>query len=1027
MISQIIDNFRKPGSNLRGAPFWAWNSALDPENLRQQIRTMKQMGFGGFYMHSRTGLDTPYLSEKWFECISACIDEAEKLDMEAWLYDEDRWPSGAAGGIVTADDRFKMRKLKYCQGNAPESGTPIARFELEADGNRLLKSRRLADGENPTGDFYTFYWEYMERSSWYNGETYLDTMNPEAVQEFVNVTHEEYRKRYQDKFGKSVPGIFSDEPCYIHGDVLLSMPWTPALPEEFRKSYDYDLIDNLPELFFFTGYEVSKVRRDYYDLITRLFTESFTGVIGKWCGRHGFAMTGHTLSEDYLSGQTLYAGAAMRFYEHMQIPGIDVLTEHWNVFNTVKQCTSAARQFGRERVLTESYACTGWDFPISGHKALCDWQFALGVNQRCLHLTWYSMEAEAKRDYPASISKHSPWYEKYSAVEDYFGRMSALLIPGDEIRDILVIHPIESVWSVLVKDIPATDAERERRQIKPGTKAMDGFYSELVAPFDRAHSDLTNKLLSEHLDFDFGDEEHISRFASVSGGTFTLGEAHYKMILIPQLRTIRSTTLDLLDKFAGRVFYIGNPPEFVDAEPSGRAQEVFKKFTPVTMDDLGEIIPRRVSIAEEKKQAPTVLYRLADCSDSYTFMLCNTSMPYSTAIKEAPMVRERTISCRELAVSVEIPERGKVFEADLETGKIYPADAVYENGSYRFTTSLDILQSRIFVITEEDIATAAQSKLPEISGIAPLAETAFTYRLSEANRIVLDHARWRINNSSWHEENYILLIDDEIRAALNAPPRGGLMAQPWRWDKNKKYQNAALELEYSFECDALPEENCVLYLEHPELYTFELNGQSLPPEKAGFWMEEVLQGILIPAASLQKGKNILKLFSSYNCGQRGLESMYLAGSFGVKNRCTITRLPETLAIGDWCDQGLPNYAGNLTYIFDVDLNADSIMNIPDWRGTMLGVKVGDAEEKLLLWPPYRFEIASGRHRIELTVYGHRRNALGPFYLNEKWPVRTGPYQHKVYEHPERQLVPCGLLSAPELQKITRGSLNPHPF
>ncbi len=255
MISTLIKNFKNPGSTFRGAPFWAWNARLKPEKLREQIRTMKAMGMGGFYMHSRTGLDTPYLSDEWFECISSCIDEAEKLGMEAWLYDEDRWPSGAAGGIVTADDRFKMRKLKYCQGNAPASGNPLARFELECDGNRLKNFRRLAENETPSGDFYTFYWEFMECSSWYNGETYLDTMNPEAVQEFVNVTHEEYFKRYADKFGNVVPGIFSDEPCYIHGDVLLSMPWTAKLPDEFRKSYGYDIMENLPELFFFGKHE----------------------------------------------------------------------------------------------------------------------------------------------------------------------------------------------------------------------------------------------------------------------------------------------------------------------------------------------------------------------------------------------------------------------------------------------------------------------------------------------------------------------------------------------------------------------------------------------------------------------------------------------------------------------------------------------------------------------------------------------------------------------------------------------------
>ena len=37
--------------------------------------------------------------------------EAEKLNMRAWLYDEDRWPSGAAGGLVTKNKEFRIRYL----------------------------------------------------------------------------------------------------------------------------------------------------------------------------------------------------------------------------------------------------------------------------------------------------------------------------------------------------------------------------------------------------------------------------------------------------------------------------------------------------------------------------------------------------------------------------------------------------------------------------------------------------------------------------------------------------------------------------------------------------------------------------------------------------------------------------------------------------------------------------------------------------------------------------------------------------
>ena len=74
----------------RGMPFWAWNGSLDEAILREEIRTMKKMGLGGFFMHARVGLATPYLSEEWFKLIGACVDEAEKQNMSAWIYDEDR-------------------------------------------------------------------------------------------------------------------------------------------------------------------------------------------------------------------------------------------------------------------------------------------------------------------------------------------------------------------------------------------------------------------------------------------------------------------------------------------------------------------------------------------------------------------------------------------------------------------------------------------------------------------------------------------------------------------------------------------------------------------------------------------------------------------------------------------------------------------------------------------------------------------------------------------------------------------------
>lgn len=53
--------FENPAGEYRGRPFWAWNGKLTEEELLRQIDIFGQMGFSGFFMHSRTGLETEYL------------------------------------------------------------------------------------------------------------------------------------------------------------------------------------------------------------------------------------------------------------------------------------------------------------------------------------------------------------------------------------------------------------------------------------------------------------------------------------------------------------------------------------------------------------------------------------------------------------------------------------------------------------------------------------------------------------------------------------------------------------------------------------------------------------------------------------------------------------------------------------------------------------------------------------------------------------------------------------------------------
>ena len=106
-----LSEFANPGKEYRGAPFWALNCRLTKEEEDFQIGVFEEMGMGGFNLHPRTGLATPYMGEEYLDFIRHAVREGKKRGMYSWLYDEDRYPSGAAGGMVTEDLRFRARCL----------------------------------------------------------------------------------------------------------------------------------------------------------------------------------------------------------------------------------------------------------------------------------------------------------------------------------------------------------------------------------------------------------------------------------------------------------------------------------------------------------------------------------------------------------------------------------------------------------------------------------------------------------------------------------------------------------------------------------------------------------------------------------------------------------------------------------------------------------------------------------------------------------------------------------------------------
>ncbi len=1040
MEKSLQKEFSNPSSMYRAKPFWAWNGNLEEKELRRQIRLLGKMGYGGFFMHSRCGLATPYLSKEWFKLAGDCADEAGRNKMEAWLYDEDRWPSGAAGGIVTRHPQFQMKYLQMKVQTAKivvgRDEKLIAAFAVRLDGKKLVDMKRIKPGRAlsrsmfPGGKILVFCMRTQDKSDWHNGETYLDVLNPKAVNEFIRVTHEGYRRHVGKQFGRTIPGIFTDEPNYGCGAAGLVLPWTGTVPEVFKRRYGYDLVNHLPEMFFMpAGVEFSRVRYHFIDCITWMFAEAFSRQVGEWCGRNKLLFTGHVLAEDTLSDQSAYVGSAMRFYEHMQAPGMDLLTEHWRFYDTAKQLSSVARQFGRKWRLSETDGCTGWDFSFAGHKALGDWQAVLGINVRCPHLAWYTMEGEAKRDYPASIFYQSPWWKDYRIVEDYFARIHTVMTRGEEMRDLLVVHPIESLWGTC--------------RIGDGAWARDP----VVAQSNRRFLKLRDDLLSNHIDFDYGDEDIMGRHGKVHAGPvpkIVIGKAAYKAVLVPPMKTIRASTLALFKKFraaGGLVIFLDKAAEYVDALPSEAAAEFAAKCA-LMPNRASKFIPalenscRRISVVDgQGNEIPSVLYLLRSDRDSYYLFLANSGHSRSQMklpICEDAMVIDRKTAFEKAFVRGFEDCAGAPVEMDPASGKKWQAVAARKNEAWEIKTSFPALGTRLFVIPRKKTAEKMPArKEMKIARRVRLAKADWAVSLSEDNCLALDLPRYKIGAKAWKGPEEILRVDRAVRDAYGWKHRGGAMVQPWAQKESAAGKKGAVELKYEFNIETLPSGDVFLAVERPDLYAISVNGEPVDTDMdSGWWVDRSLRKLALPSGALKTGRNEIKLAGEYTAKHPGFEIIYLLGAFGVrlKNKVgCLTQMPRTLKIGDWCRQGLPFYSGSVGYTCWINpafkAGERVVLNVPDYLGAAVKVWVDGKDAGYAPWPPYQADITAmldnkkDRHELRIEVLGHRRNSHGPLHYAQKHPTWTGPGQY-ISEgdmwRDDYQLVPCGLQKPPEL-------------
>lgn len=1003
--------FLDPPARFRGAPFWAWNTTLDREELLWQIDRLKEMGFGGFFIHSRSGMATKYLSREFMDLVHACVDHAKEVGMLSNLYDEDRWASGAAGGYVTKHKPFRQRSIflyradpalmRLWFGAADRDMQLLAAFDIRFDASDRLESYRLlSENEEAEGEKWYVYTMLKPCSGWFNGYTYLDTMNPDAVDCFLNTTYEAYRREVGSEFGKNVPAIFTDEPYF--GTVFMKayardgkegeFPWTESFRETFLARFGYDIVSRLPELVWNLRDDApSTARYHYYAHATELFASSYCDRIGRWCQQNGIAFTGHVLNEYSLQSQLTTVGEAMRQYREFTIPGIDMLC-NGREFSTAKQAQSAVHQYGREGMTSELYGVTGWDFDFRGHKFQGDWQAALGVTLRVPHLAWVSMQGSAKRDYPASIGYQSAWFRKYGFIEDHFARVNTALTRGTPLVNVAVIHPIESAWM----------AYGVREHTSAAVNSMDARFQSLI-----------QWLLREQIDFDFVSESLLPELYSADPQTFRVGKMQYRAVFVPPLVTIRSTTLKALTAFArqgGKVIVSGSVPLCVDGVPSGEARELFGLAERAAFSEHAILSAledqREIAVYSQSgdRRRDLLCSMRQDGSDRWLF-IAHCDPPDRTD--------GRDCACDRIRIVVKGLYRPTLY--DTLNGSIREVPYAAKDGGTVITVPCYALDSFLFLLTP----AAPGASLPVEPEDNPSEDTIpvpdlVAYRRREPNVLVLDQCAWSMDGEHYRPREEILRIDKAIRQELGYPLANGEDMQPWCLPNQEP--SVFVFLRFSFESEL--EAPCALGCERLSAVWF--NGQPVEIGQNGYFVDKSIRTMALPP--MQKGTN--ELILRVPIGPRvSIENCFLIGDFGVRTvgaLASVTELPERIGFGSVTGQGMPFYGAELTYRIPFSCEAGDLKVTADYyNGALISARLDGLDVGQIVLPPYTLtvpEVAKGDHLLELTLYATRINTFGALHLCAPmgWKGPNMWYTEGSSWAYEYQLIDVGILKKPVL-------------
>ncbi|MGF7140638.1 type 1 glutamine amidotransferase family protein [Roseimarinus sediminis] len=952
--------FTNPPASYRSFPFYSLNDSLNPEELREQIRSFAEAGMGGFYLHSRDGLLTEYLGDDWWQAIDAAVDEANKLGLEASFYDEDKWPSGYAGGsIPRMGEAFRAKSLA-----------------------RISKNTRLPAGAEiiKSDDHYHYIIHTAPMGNpIFNGTAWVDLMNPMVVDSFLQSTHKLYFSKYKQLQSRYTPSIFSDEP-HIHARYFdRSTPhegiytYSSALPEKFEQLWGYPFVNKI-ELLFEEQANWREVRLHYYRTVALLFEENFSKKISAYCAAQGFNFTGHFLGEDGLEKVRDRIGNSMLHYRNMQVPGIDHLglTIEGRLL-TARRLSSVANQFGTPRRMSELFGITGHNMNFEDRKWLTGWHAVLGINHYVPHLTAYSLKGLRKRDYPPTFSYHQPYWSYNKIIEDYMARLAYATTIGEPRPQFLVISPLESEYA----------------------KGDDD------GDFTAQQLEVLNALQNAHYDYDIGDEQIMADTALTENRQIKIGQMSYPNVILPDMLTIRASTfalLEALDEKGGNIFYTHRLPQYIDGLPAEARLKKLEQFA-VKIDpkhfeeQISAYVKPPINIQGE---APEKIWTQVRYSKEGELIQL-----YNTSHTQAMRFTLQSESLNDRPVLWD-PSSGQCFTIQLNHQEQAELHLPASSSVWITTGKL----SRNALNTQPYPENKKQAVLKQL-------DNKWEGKRLSPNSLTLDFASYATAGNNWSEPEPVIAIMQQL---TNKQYNGKLKLR-YTFEVAALPSNIALSVEQAWMFNSININGKALKFDTQNFFIDHQFPVADVKEwvKAGKNIVEMELDFLAPVdtSSIQ----------SIRYGSE-LESIYLLGDFAVSGNAhsvlhethrnnTGLFIPRpahgfgsfelaaenSQFTGDLTPEGYPFYSGGFelsqefTLTSDVD-GKDLLLRFPNTEAIVMLVELNGQAVDTLVWSPFEVNISpfvrEGSNQLKVTLYNSLRNLLGPHHQQRGEMTRVGP-------------------------------------